>query len=419
MTETQPTPQPAAPARRSLSPRARWAVPGVAAVAVGAAVLGPPLFANADDAGLPTVTPEELVAHVVEADAPALSGTVVYTARLGLPSLPFGPGGASADPVNLMSGSSTLRLWSDGEQRSRVALLGAASEYSVVHDGAQAWTYSSDDDEVVHYTVDPADAAALQDLAEQGPAVRGDLPTPQAAAEQALAHAQESSTVSVDGATTVAGRDAYQLVVTPKSTSTLVGRVVVAVDAAEWTPLRVQVWSAGDDTEPALEVGFTDVAFATPSDSVLTFSPPAGADVREVVVPLPTDAEMAAAEKHADGELPPGVTVHGEGWDTVVEMTGVDVAGALAGDPAALAELEERQPTIGSDSAQALLEDFGGDPSEKADMGEIDPSALLDSIAKPVPGGRVVSSDLFSVLLTDDGRVLVGAVSPEALQGLA
>ncbi|MFC4614190.1 outer membrane lipoprotein carrier protein LolA [Cellulomonas algicola] len=420
MTETQPTPQPAAPARRSLSPRARWAVPAVAAVAVGAAVMGPPLFASAGDDGLPPVTPEQLVAKVVEKDAPALSGTVVYTARLGLPSLPFGPGGASADPVNLMSGSSTLRLWSDGEQRSRVALLGAASEYSVVHDGTQAWTYSSDDDEVVHYTVDPADAATLEKLATEGPAVKGDLPTPQDAAEQALAHAQELSTVSVDGQTTVAGRDAYQLVVTPKSTTTLVGRVVVAVDATEWTPLRVQVWSASDDTEPALEVGFTDVSFSTPSDSVLTFSPPAGAQVREVVVPLPTDAEMAAAQQeHTDGALPQGVTVHGEGWDTVVEVSGVDVTGALAGDPQALAELQEHEPTIGSDSAQALLEDFGGDPSDKADMGEIDPSALLDSIATPVPGGRVVTSDLFSVLLTDDGRVLVGAVSPETLQGLA
>ncbi|MFC0715991.1 LolA family protein [Cellulomonas biazotea] len=419
MTETQPTPQPpAGPARRSLSPRARWAVPAVAAVAVGAAVLAPPLLASADDQGLPPVTPEELVAQVAGAEAPALSGTIVYTARLGLPSLPFGTA-AGADPVNLMSGSSTLRVWTDGETRSRVALLGAASEYSVVHDAAQAWTYSSDDDEVVHYTLDAADVARLQELEKSGPPVQGDLPTPQAAADAALAHAQELSTVSLDGVTTVAGRDAYQLVVTPKSTTTLVGRTVLAVDAETSTPLRVQVWSAQDDTEPALEVGFTDVTFATPTDAVLTFSPPAGAQVREVVVPLPTDAELAgAAQEKTDGTLPAGVTVHGEGWDTVVEVADVDVAGLVAGDPEALGDLAQHEPTIGSDSAQALLEDFGRDPSQGA-PGELDPTALFDAITTAVPEGRLISSDLFSVLITDDGRLLLGAVSPQTLQGLA
>ncbi|AEE45451.1 LolA family protein [Cellulomonas fimi] len=419
MTETQPTPPPATAVRRSLSPRARWAVPGVAAVAVATAVLAPPLLASADSEGLPPVTPAELVAQVSAAEPPALSGTVVYTARLGLPALPFGAAGG-ADPVNLMSGSSTLRVWSDGEMRSRVALLGAASEYSVVHDGLEAWTYSSQDDEVVHYTVAAADAARLLQLAQEGPQVQGGLPTPQAAAEEALAHAEELSTVSIDGATTVAGRDAYQLVVTPKSTSTLVGRVVLAVDAETSTPLRVQVWSAQDDAEPALEIGFTDVTFATPSDAVLAFSPPAGAEVREVEVPLPTDAELAdAAAQKSEHALPPDVTVHGEGWDTVVEVGGVDVDGVLAGDPAALGELAEHEPTMGSESAQALLEDFGHDPSDTSGPGELDPTALLDAVTTVVPQGRLISSDLFSVLLTDDGRVLLGAVSPETLQGLA
>ena len=69
------------------------------------------------------------------AEPSPLSGTVVYTARLGLPALPFGDVGG-ANPVALLGGSSTMRVWSDGGERSRVALLGATSEYSVVQDGA-------------------------------------------------------------------------------------------------------------------------------------------------------------------------------------------------------------------------------------------------------------------------------------------
>ena len=112
------------PRRRTLAPRARWAVPVVAAVAVGLAFAAPPLFASADDAGLPTISPEELAAQVAGAEPSPLSGTVVYTARLGLPELPFGDVGG-ANPVALLGGSSTMRVWSDGGERSRVALLGA------------------------------------------------------------------------------------------------------------------------------------------------------------------------------------------------------------------------------------------------------------------------------------------------------
>ena len=47
----------------------------------------------------------------------------------------------------------------------------------------------------------------------------------------ALSRAEEHSTVSLDAPTTVAGRPAYQAVVTPRTSGTLVARVVVAVDS--------------------------------------------------------------------------------------------------------------------------------------------------------------------------------------------
>lgn len=407
---------------RPTSSRARWAVPAVVAVAVTGAFLAPPLLASADESVLPDVTPGQLVTTIAAAEPVPLSGTVVYTARLGLPEIPLAEM-TGADPIALLGGSSTLRVWTDGTERSRVALLGSASEYSVVQDGAEAWTYSSSDDAVVHYTLSAADQArfdALADDARAGtlPEVAGGLPTPDEAARAALAQVESFSTVAMGDQTTVAGRDAYQLVVTPKDASTLVGKVVVAIDAETSTPLRVQTWSSADASSPALEIGFTDVAFTTPDDAVLAFSAPAGAAVKDVVVPLP---EMTGAgAETAPGTLPEGVSITGTGWETVTAWSGLDVASLIAGDPAALATVPGAELTIGSESAQDLIEEFmPSDGSGSPAIPTLDTSVLYDQLTTAVPEGRLLSSTLLSVLVTNDGRVLVGAVPAETLRAMA
>lgn len=417
---SEPIPTPPAPSRRSLSPRARWAVPGVVAVAVAAAI-GVPALASADSAGLPDVTAEELATRVAEAEPMPVQGTVVYTARLGLPELPVSEM-RGADPINLLGGSSTLRLWSDGADRSRVALLGATSEYSVVRDGAEAWTYSSQDDAVRHFALDPEDQARYDAMAAQlragsAPGVGADLPTPEQAAEQALAHAEENSSVTVDQPTTVAGRSAYQLVVSPRDDQTLVSRVVIAVDAETSAPLRVQIWSTQDDAAPSLEVGFTDVAFTAPDDSVLAFSAPAGATTEEIVVPLP-DVAPDATKDH--GTAPEGVTVSGEGWSTVVALSGVDIAGLIGGDAESLATVPGTERMFGSDEAQDLIQEFvPSDESGHPAKPSLDTDALYQQLTTEVPEGRLLSSNLLSVLVTDDGRVLVGAVPADTLRAAA
>lgn len=383
----------------------RWTVPAAVAAIIAAAVAAPPLIASAGQDRLPDVSAQELLASVAGAQPTPIQGTVVYTARLGLPELPVAEVGG-ADPIALLGGSSTLRLWSDGESRSRIALLGATSEYSVVRDGTEAWTYSSADDEVVHYSLSPQDQAFV----DSAPEVVGDLPTPEALAEQAITRAEEFSTVSVDGTTTVAGRGAYQLVVSPRQTGSLVARVVVAVDAETSTPLRVQVWSTQDPDAPALEVGFTDVTMTAPDPSVLEFSTPAGAAEREVVVPLP---RHGAAPAPTDTGIPPGTTVTGTGWETVVTVAGLDVEALVSGDPAALTDLPGGERTIGSESGQVLVEEFSGEGHLDLDTG-----ALYDQLTTEVPEGRLLASRLLSVLVTDDGRVLVGAVPAETLRAM-
>ena len=413
-----------------------WTVPVVVAAAVAAAFVAPPLLASAGDADLPDLTAQELLAQVVAAEPVPLAGTVVYTARLGLPEIPLTEA-TGADPIALLGGSSTLRVWTDGTERSRVSLLGSVSEYSVVADGAQMWTYDSSEDVVTHYAMSDADAAALEAMTdearERALAERAaTLPTPDEAARMALEKADEFSTVTLDAQTTIAGRGAYQLVVTPRGTGSLVARVVIAVDAETSVPLRVQTWSTQDAQAPAVEIAFTDVSFTTPTDAVLSFSPPAGAQVREVVVPLPSEpvdapqvdpSQLEGIEGPADlaaaGLLPDGVTITGTGWETVLELADVDVAAMIAGDPAALASMAGSERLIGSESGQELVDEFM--PSdEDGSMGmDLDAAALYQQLTTAVDGGRLLSSTLLSVLVTDDGRVLVGAVPAQTLRDLA
>ncbi|MCG2802954.1 MAG: hypothetical protein L6311_12775 [Cellulomonas sp.] len=410
------TPAPVRAPRRAV----RWAVPGLALALVAAAFAARPVLASADSADLPTITADQLVANVAGAAAQPLSGTVVYTANLGLPDVSalasaMGEGMTKADPINLLSGSSTLRVWTDADHRSRVSLLGTTSEYSVVHDGTQAWSYSSSDQSVVHYTLSATDADRLaqaeQKAADGTVPVPTDLPTPAKAASDLLAQVEQFSTVSLDAPTMIAGRSAYQLVVTPTSHTTLISRVVIAVDAATWNPLRVQVWSTQDTAAPALELGFTDVTFATPSDTVLSFSTPAGATVKEVTVPLPTDAQLTERPTGHDG--PGALTTSGSGWDTVVTLTGVPtsalMSGALASGSLASAPLAAATAGSTTDSSGALADQFGS-----AGAGA-DPQALYNALTTKVDGGRLLSSSLVSVLVLDDGRVLAGAVPAATL----
>ncbi|MEG3614184.1 hypothetical protein [Isoptericola haloaureus] len=401
---------------RSLSPRARWAVPAVVAGAVAAAFAVPATVGAVASDDLPAVTADELVDRVANAEPVPVSGTVVYTARLGLPDVTVSEL-QGAGPLDLLGGSTTMRVWSDGEDSSRAALLGDVSEYSVVRSGAEAWTYSSADDEAVHYVLDPADQERYDELAQQAlePDVEGDVPTPSELADVALAQARISTDVETTDPVEVAGRAAYQVELTPQTDATLVDRIRVAVDAETWLPLRTQVWSVQDAEAPALEVGFTDVSFDVPEASVFEFSAPAGAEVREVVVPLPEPGTMEKPSSSALGE-DADVAVSGTGWETVVEVSEVDVEAILG----ATAEGRLPEGSTGSSGADDLFEEFtDAEEGELPGIPELDTQALYEQLTTPVDGGRLLTSALLTVLVTDDGRVLAGAVPPATLEELA
>lgn len=350
----------------ALSPTLRWATPVLVAGLVAAAVAAPRL-AGASDApeDLAPRTAGELLQAVSTAHVDGLSGTVVATSRLGLPELPSGgPGGGSAVTLTgLLSGSTTARIWASGEDRSRVAVDAPFAEYDVVRDGRKLWTYDSASAQVSKVALPEQDGAARE------PAQPG-ATTPQQAALDALAAIDPSTAVTVGTSAMVAGRAAYELVLDPRDPATLIDSVSIAVDGKTSLPLRVQVRGVGQ-AEPAVEIGFTSVRFARPDAGVFAFVPPAGSTVTDRALPaVPAQApDQPAAAAGAPAR------VLGEGWTSVVELSGVTLPEASAG--------------------------------------------LLDQLATPVAGGRVLTSALVSVLLLDDGRVLAGAVPAERLVELA
>jgi hypothetical protein len=377
----------------------RWGVPVAAAAVVAAAVgAGPVIAAVQGDPALPERTAEQLLADLIEQGRsdrlPPFSGTVVETASLGLPELPaLGGGGESSSPSSLLAGTNQIKVWYGGPERIRLALPGRMSETDLIRNGDQWWLWQSEENTATRIRMNLDRAHAGQGRHGEGapgtpaPATL----TPPELARQILERVDDDTTVRVTDTERVAGRPVYQLVVAPKDEASLVREVRLAVDGETLVPLRVQIYADGA-VEPALEVGFTEVTFTPPAPEMFDFTPPAGAKVTEADPEPPRGhGELPEAAREARERAHREVRTIGEGWTRIVSvpMTEQELLGGLRRESGP----EARQ-------AQELVRN------------------VLDS-ARPVSGawgrGRVIETKLVSVLITDDGRVLAGAVTPEAL----
>jgi len=350
--------------------RAAWVVPAVVTGAVVTAGLLPGLASGGGGDPLPDRTAAELLVAVQGSDVQHFSGTVVETARLGLPDLPGADRAASLSWQSLVTGSHTFRVSADGPERQRLALIGQLSESDVVHDGTDLWTYTSSTQDVTHATL-PAEQAG-----QPAPVSTEAALTPQEAAAQALKAIDRSTEVAVDGTQVVAGRPAYTLSLTPRDARSTVHRVLIAVDGETDLPLRVQVFGSGVD--PAFETGFTDVSFDQPSGSVFRFSPPSGATVTEKDLTGTPSTPAAPQPDPTSSAAKP--TVIGAGWTSILSL---------------------HQPTAPAGAASPT-------------------SSVLDQLTTVLPNGdRLLHTALVNALMTSDGRVFVGAVTPDLLEKAA
>jgi outer membrane lipoprotein-sorting protein len=362
--------------------------------------------ANAD-AGLPHRTASQLLADVQSADVTSLSGTVVQTADLGLPSLPgldgggAGPmsgSGSSSSLTSLLSGSHTWRVWLDGSTRQRLALVGSSGESDVIRNGQDLWLWSSTDKSAVHYqlpAVHPSpQARGSSSLPSDAPS---GLPTtaprtPDEAASQALALMGTDTTVTTSGTATVAGRSAYELVLTPKDKATRVASIRIAIDGARHVPLRVQVYST-KLANPAFEVGFTSIDFAKPDPRQFAFTPPPGTKVtNKSARTAPVAPPKASGTNPPPSETSTPPQVSGSGWSTVIVAT--LPPGALSG----------QSQSDRSGSSQ---------PGSLGQLGSV--LGSLPSVSGSWGRGHLLDGTLFSAVITDNGRIAVGAVGPTQL----
>ncbi|MFE2182038.1 outer membrane lipoprotein carrier protein LolA [Streptomyces sp. NPDC059455] len=386
---------------------ARYAAP-VAVAGIAAATIGlVPALASTGDPNLPKISAQELISKMAASDAQQMSGSVKITTDLGIPSLPGGGsladlggaqgGDASAAPesklMELISGSHTLRVATDGPAKQRVSIVENAAEYSMIHNGDEIWAYDSGSNSAYHATA-PKDAKAKGDHRREMPKDLRDA-TPQEMAKTLLSSVDDTTDVTVDGTSRVAGRDAYDLLVKPKQNSdSTIGSVRIAVDADNGVPLKFTL-SPKSGGKAIIDVGFTKVDFGKPKASTFDFTPPKGAKVTEEPkvdhkdVPKDfgtKDFKGSKDFKDAQGALS-GLKVVGEGWDSVARL---DTPGGAAAPT-----------TPGGDSGPGAA------------------SGLLGGFGKEVKGkfgsGTVVSTRLVNALITDDGKVFVGAVDKDAL----
>jgi hypothetical protein len=142
--------------------------------------------------------------------------------------------------------------------------------------------------------------------------------------------------------------------------------------------------------DPAFRVAFQQISFAVPDAEQFKFNPPPNAKVTTEQPAAADRAKITAKEKAeiAKRRTAPTAkaepTVVGSGWTSIV------IAKAPSGNGK-------------SSDAQQL-------------------STVLNSLPK-VSGswgsGHLLQSKLFTVLVTDDGRILAGAVAPDRLYAAA
>lgn len=356
----------------------RWLPAAVVPAVIAGGALTASLQANAA-ADLPDKTPQQLLEMAAGSDVQELTGTLEQQSALGLPELPQDlpaeEDGQLATALEMLTGTHTARVYRGGPDRTRLQVFDRFAERDVIRNGLEGWVYNSKQNEAVHLTLPPITDGG--DKSEDGGAAQTEAYSPEQLVDQLLEGMTSETRLSVGDDTSVAGRSAYQLVVEPNSAQTLVGSMVLAIDAETGLPLSVQVQARGQQ-EPAFQLGYTKLSLGAPDPGLFEFTPPAGATVTEHAVPR----HRSDAEKHHgknDGGADPGdqVTKHGSGWETVTEV------------PAA-----------------ALPDGWADSP-------------LLAQATEAVDGGRLISTALLNVYLTDDGRVFTGSVPLEQLQAAA
>jgi outer membrane lipoprotein-sorting protein len=313
---------------------------------------------------LPDRTPQELLVDVQNARTDGLSGTVVERADLGIPAIPGPNGEDDAELTSLVSGTHTIRVRYSAPDKARLAVLGTYSEYDIIRNGNDVWTWSSKENAATHRTVTDEPGSAPSETPR----------TPEEAANRVLKALEPTTTVTTHSSVEVAGRPAYELIFDPNDTNSLISQARMAIDGETKLPLRVQVFGTNDKI--VFEVGYTSVEFTRPDDAEFVFNPPPGAKVTEI---QPDETPGAQDRKQTDEQATNATKIVGSGW-TAVAVRKIENPSNSQTDQQLKAFRDKLQPVQGS---------WGS--------------------------GRLLAGTAFSAVWTDDGRLAIGAVRPDVI----
>ena len=387
----------------------RW-IPSIvvpAVIALGAVAV--PLQANAID--LPDLSAAEVMVLMQQGDVLEFSGTIAKVSDMGLPSLEFSSmvsedmademaekmpaefadfvpavieSNTLTQAMELVSGTHTVRVYVSGQDKLRAQILDPMSQRDLIVNGDEFWIYDAKTATAKTGTIDleidaAKQAAAQKKVLDYAGSIALDLSSPEAVAGYLVDMIDETSTVEVGTDHSVAGRSAYQLIISPDSEGSLVQRAEISVDSETGLPLKVEIFST-QQTTASMSVGFESIDFGPIDASLFDFTPPAGTEI--------TTLKSGELSEYADK----------------------DTAALEAGLKAAIAE--SAKPKVIGENWQSV----GYLPALPAGIpvGLVETELFGDMLTE-VPGGKVFSTALVNVLLTDSGEIYMGAVTIEYL----
>lgn len=391
--------------------RSRWIPSFLAPLVVLGTMAVSATSSSAADA-LPPRTVAQVLTLITTNPALQFSGEVTKTANLGLPAINAVPNVSQAQVnqmkktlpkamadfipkasvqgnlalvLGLLSGSQQANVFYNNPLQARVEILDQMSERNLIVNGTDAWYYDALQQTVLHASASPvsglANGSSFLTMLSNG---LSSLPlgfvTPSVVGDYLLRSVGTTTAVSLGANTVVAGRGAYQVVLTPRSPGTLVASVTIAVDGLTGLPLAVTI-NAVNQSAPAFTIAFDSIKFGPSDPSLFAFSPPVGATVKQYTLPsvtLPTTSSLLARAKTLVASSQSRLkTWASAGWATVVQLP----------------------PSSGLGKRFSSLS----------------ANPYFKKLTKPVKGGRVFSTALVKVLFTKDGRVFAGAVTTPVL----
>lgn len=233
-------------------------------VAVAAIGAGGAAIALAATGGGPTPPPKPLANAVRDAvTAPPVAGV---TARIAFTNKLIDS--SSLQGSNPILTGATGRLWASADGKVRLELQSDAGDAQVVSDGSAVTVYDATSNTAYRATL-PRGSGDAQAKDRQGPPTLADV-------QRKLAQLMQE--VDLSGATpsSVAGRPAYTVRVSPKHDGGLLGAAEIAWDSQRGIPLRAAVYAQGSST-PVLELRATDISFGPLPAATFDVTPPANA----------------------------------------------------------------------------------------------------------------------------------------------